>query len=94
LLVDERTWAVRYLVVDTSNWWIGHKVLVAPKWITDVNWADSKVHVSVSQQVVQEAPAYDASEALDRQREEAIFKHYGRPAYWDTEPERDLVVTK
>ena len=23
LLVDERTWSIRYLVVDTSNWWIG-----------------------------------------------------------------------
>jgi hypothetical protein len=30
LLVDEEIWAIRYMVVDTSNWWLGHKVLVAP----------------------------------------------------------------
>jgi len=28
-LIDDQTWAIRCLVVDTSNWWIGHKVLVA-----------------------------------------------------------------
>ena len=28
LLVDEETWAIRYMVVDTSNWWLGHKVLI------------------------------------------------------------------
>ena len=29
-----QTWAIRYLVVDTSNWWMGHKVLIAPPWIS------------------------------------------------------------
>jgi hypothetical protein len=24
MLIDDATWAVRYLVVDTSNWWVGH----------------------------------------------------------------------
>jgi hypothetical protein len=27
-LVDERSWAIRYLIVNTSNWWPGHKVLI------------------------------------------------------------------
>ena len=33
LLLDEDTWAIRYLIVDTSNWWLGHQVLIAPQWI-------------------------------------------------------------
>ena len=33
LLVDEETWAIRYLIVETSNWWFGHQVLIAPQWI-------------------------------------------------------------
>ena len=36
-LIDEETWAIRYLVVDTSNWWMGHKVLIAPEWISGVH---------------------------------------------------------
>jgi hypothetical protein len=30
-IVDDESWEVRYLVIDTSNWWIGKKVLVAPQ---------------------------------------------------------------
>ena len=25
MLVDEQTWAMRYMIVNTSNWWIGHR---------------------------------------------------------------------
>ncbi len=32
LLVDDQTWAIRYLIVNTSNWWMGHQVLIAPQW--------------------------------------------------------------
>jgi hypothetical protein len=31
-IVDDSTWEVRYLVVDTGNWWFGKKVLVEPRW--------------------------------------------------------------
>jgi hypothetical protein len=30
------TWSIRYLILDTSNWWVGHEVLVSPEWIQDV----------------------------------------------------------
>ena len=39
-LLDPVTWAIRYLVVDTSNWWLGHQVLIAPRWIDAVLPAD------------------------------------------------------
>jgi len=55
-LVDEETWAIRYIVVDTSNWWLGHKVLVAPEWIREVSWADSIVSVNMTQQAIRERP--------------------------------------
>lgn len=29
--MDDATWAVRYLIVDTSNWWLGHQALIAQK---------------------------------------------------------------
>lgn len=32
-IIDDETWAIRYLVIDTRNWWAGKKVLVSPKWI-------------------------------------------------------------
>ena len=83
LLVDEQTWAIRYLVVDTSNWWLGHKVLIAPQWIQEVSWADSTVSVDMTRQAVKDAPPYEPSAELDRTQESAIYKHYRRAGYWD-----------
>ena len=83
LLLDEENWAIRYLVVDTSNWWVGRKVLISLQWIDDISWADSKVSVNLTRQAVQDAPAYNPEEPLSRNHEESFFKHYGRPNYWD-----------
>ena len=61
LLVDEETWAIRYMIVNTSNWWLGHQVLVAPQWIQDVSWHDSTVSVNLTRQAVKNAPPYDST---------------------------------
>ncbi len=83
LLVDEETWAIRYMIVDTSNWWLGHQVLIAPQWITAVSWPEATVSVSLTRQAVKDAPAYDPAAQLDRDRELDIHKHYGSPGYWE-----------
>jgi hypothetical protein len=82
LLVDDQTWAIRYLVVDTSNWWGGHRVLVAPQWIEAVSWPDAKVSVDLTRQAVKAAPRYDSAAQLDREKEEAMYQYYGRTGYW------------
>ena len=89
MLFDEQTWAVRYLVVDTSNWWLGHQVLIAPQWIEAVNWSDSTVAVSITRQAVKDAPVYDAQAAMNREAEDRLYKHYGHAGYWTTYPIRE-----
>ena len=82
LLMDEETWAIRYMVVDTSNWWLGHKVLIAPPWIKDLNWVDGTVSVDLTRQAVKDAPAYDAAMDLNRKQEQGLYEHYGQAGYW------------
>jgi len=82
LLVDDHSWAIRYLIVNTSNWWGGHRVLVPPQWIEDVSWSEAKVSVDLTRQAVKDAPLYNSAAELDRQREQAVYEHYGRPGYW------------
>ena len=88
-LVEEHTWAIRYLIVNTSNWWAGHRVLVAPHWIESVNWSDETVSVDLLRQAVRDAPRYDPAAQLDRQQEQGIYEHYGRPGYWTTRSIRE-----
>jgi hypothetical protein len=85
LLVDEETWAVRYLVVNTSNWWLDHQVLIAPQWIQEVSWDDATVFVNLTRKAVQGSPPYDSSELLNRLQETGVYNHYGRVGYWTGE---------
>ena len=72
LLVDDHAWAIRYLIVDTSNWWGGRRVLVAPEWITDVSWSEGTVSVNLTRQAVKDAPSYHSTAQIDRQREQDL----------------------
>jgi len=81
-IVDEQSWQIRYLVVDTSNWWMGHQVLVAPQWIKEVSWADKVVAVAMTRNAIQRAPEWNASMPPDRDQEVEIYKHYDRSGYW------------
>jgi hypothetical protein len=89
-LVDDYLWAVRYLIVNTSNWWVGHQVLVSPEWIQDVSWSDSKVTIDLDRQAIKDAPAYDEGALIDRDAELRIYNHYGRNGYWESQ--RELAV--
>lgn len=82
-LIEKDTWAIRYLVVNTGHWWSGHQVLIPPQWATSVSWADSKVSLNLSREVIQAAPAFFSCHELNRQIELDFYRHYDRPTYWD-----------
>ncbi len=90
MLFDEETWAIRYLIVSTSNWWIGHEVLIAPDLIHSVSWLDTKVSLNVPRQKVKDAPSYDPSVKVDRMHEISVHKHYGNTGYWVREQVPDV----
>src|SRR2546430_15154096 len=39
-LVSIPHWAIRYLIVDTKNWWPAQHVLVAPQWASGLTCAE------------------------------------------------------
>ena len=81
-IVDGETWEIRYMVVDTTNWWAGKKVLVAPQWIGRVSWSDSKVYIDLPRETIKNGPEYHP-DALNRKYEETLYDYYKRPKYWD-----------
>jgi hypothetical protein len=81
-LVDEESWAIRYLIVNTSNWWLGHQVLISPQWIDEVSWAAATVSVDLTRERIQSSPEYDPATTYDRSMESGLYRHYGRSVYW------------
>jgi uncharacterized protein YrrD len=81
-LVDDETWAIRYLVVETGHWWAGHKVLIAPTWIAGVHWSDETVSVELNRESVKNAPLYDSTVVFSQEQDRDLYRHYGRNGYW------------
>jgi hypothetical protein len=81
-IIDDGTWAIRYLIIDTRNWWPGKKVLVSPQWIERVSWSESKVFVNLTRETIRQSPEY-TEESLTRDYETALHRHYNRQGYWE-----------
>ncbi len=83
-IVDDLSWAIRYLVVDTRNWWPGgRKVLIATHWIDHIDWATRTVSVKLTREQVRNSKPYDETRHVDRDYETLLHDSYGRPGYWD-----------
>jgi len=81
-IIDDETWAIRYLIIDTQNWWPGGKVLVSTKWIERVSWSESKVFVNLTRESIKRSPQYTEESLLTRDYEARLHGHYNRQGYW------------
>jgi uncharacterized protein YrrD len=61
MLIDPRDWHVRFFIVNTSNWWLGYRVLISTQLVTDVAWGDSTVTVQLSRGAIRNSHVYDES---------------------------------
>jgi sporulation protein YlmC with PRC-barrel domain len=84
-LVDDQDWVVRYMVVDTTNWWPGGHVLVSPRWITEIDWTETMVAVNLLRETLRTSPPYDPASPVDRDYEERLFGHCEKPGYWQAD---------
>lgn len=81
-IVDDESWVIRYVVVDTRNWLPGRKVLVAPDWFGGFDWGERTARVDVTRREIEQSPEYDASQPVNREYETRLYDFLGRPAYW------------
>jgi len=81
-VVDDQTWAIRYLIVSTRNWWPGKRVLISTQWIDRVSWSESMVFVTLSRESVRRSPEYNEQSLLTRDYETTLYGHYNRKGYW------------
>jgi hypothetical protein len=84
-VIDDETWAIRYLIVGTTNWWPGKKVLVSPQWIQHVSWPEREVAFNLSRETIKQSPEYTADMPLTRDYEAGLHQHYNREGYWEDE---------
>lgn len=81
-VIDDETWAIRYLIINTQNWWPGKKVLISPQWIESIDWFDSTVFINLTCEAIKQSPEYTEESLLTRDYETGLHQHYDRQGYW------------
>jgi len=81
-LFDDDTWLLRWLVIDTGNWLPGHKILLPPSALADVNHMGRQFSVKLTKQQVKECPDVESDLPVSRQSEADIYSYYGWAPYW------------
>ncbi len=79
---DHANWDIRYLGVETRNWWPGQHVLISPYAVREIDWADRHVELNITRAKVKASPPCDSVAMVDRAYEERLHSHYGWPGYW------------
>jgi hypothetical protein len=76
-VVDDAGWNIRYIKVDTRNWWPGERVLISPYSVREIEWLGRLVYVNFSRQKIKNAPPYNPSITVDGAYEEKFLAYYG-----------------
>ncbi len=82
LYFDDKSWTVRYFVVQTGGWMFGRKVLIAPQAITRLDWSNETFVTNLTQQQVKNSPDINTEQPVSRQHEMELYKHYPWERYW------------
>ncbi len=81
MLVDDASWGIGYLVIDTRNWWPGQHVLMSPHAVRAISWSDRDVTLDVTRDQVKGSPAWNPAEVIERTYQERLHGYYGWPGY-------------
>lgn len=85
-IIDDETWAIRYLIINTGNIFTGKKVLISPQWIDHISWDDSRVYINLTKETIKQSPEYSEESGLTRDYETSLFGYYKKTPYWSAEP--------
>ena len=61
-LLEESSWQIRYLVVDTSNWLGGKWVAVSPSSVTRIDWSNREIYVSLTRAQIRDSPSMEEAQ--------------------------------
>jgi hypothetical protein len=81
LLLDDGSWLIHYLIIDTKNWWFGQHVLVSPYAVREISWSNEEVRLDITRARVKSSPPWDPMAAIDRAYQRELHGYYGWPGY-------------
>ena len=81
LFMDDESWTVRYLAVETGNWFTRHRVLIPTAALGSIDSTAKVIQVSITRDQVQHSPDVDCDMPVSRQHETDLSGYYGFPSH-------------
>lgn len=81
-LFDDRSWKVRYAVVEVSHWMHRRDVVLAVSAMDTPDWTARACHVRMTKQQVSDSPNIDTEMPVSLQQHIAMQEYFGRFACW------------
>ncbi|MDT7043703.1 hypothetical protein [Candidatus Nitronereus thalassa] len=78
-IIDDLSWTIRWLVVDTRKFLPGPKALVAPVRVDSIAWAENDVQVNLSVDQIKTCPEFDPTIPITQEYENRLAEHYAQP---------------
>jgi hypothetical protein len=57
-IIDDHSWKILNLIINTKNWWPGKKVLISPNNIDRISWSEGKIFTFMSREAVKNSAEY------------------------------------
>jgi len=80
-IFDDATWSIRYLIVDTRNWWPGKHVLVSPYAVQEIDWNGQEVRLDLTRERIKASPPWEPAAAIEEDYAKRLHGYYGWPGY-------------
>ena len=75
-IIDDSAWNIKFLVVESGNWFSHKKLLLSPGWIKEIDWLNSSIVVKATINDIRNSPEYDHEKFLSDTYETELNKYY------------------
>ena len=82
LCFDDRSWIVRYLVVDVGRWLKNRKVLISPVALRGLDWRNDCIRVEATREQIEKSPDASTDLPVARALELRFQRDYGWGMMW------------
>lgn len=91
LVVDDSTWEIRYIVVATTQWLPGRRVVISPHSVNRVSRMEEQVYVDLTQMMIKQSLEYETPLPISEEYESRLRDYYASQS--DNQGSRAMSVT-
>ncbi|MFW5814285.1 MAG: hypothetical protein ACOCWX_02455 [Spirochaetota bacterium] len=81
-LIEDTTWAVRYLRIETKDEIGDGSLYVSPHWVDEISWIERKLSLGINNERLSRVPTVGVQGTPTRDEEEKLHEFFGQPKYW------------